>query len=192
MFSYLVFFGAAVNLIGTIFYIKETLEGKVKPNKVSWLLWSFPPLIATFAAISAGAGWVALPIFLSGFTPLLGFLASFINKKAHWQLTKFDYLCGFFSLLAIILWVVTKQPVAAIIFSLIADIFATIPTVKKTWQYPETEKSYTYIGGFISSLTGFAAIKDWNFSSLAFLIYLLFMDGTITYLIYRPRPNSQK
>jgi len=45
----------------------------------------------------------------------------------------------------------------------------------------------SYIGGFISALTGFVAIKIWNFSSVAFLIYLLLMDGSITYLIYRKK-----
>lgn len=185
MIEYLVFLGAAVNLIGTIFYIKETLKGNIKPNKISWLLWSIPPFIATFAALSAGMGWVALPIFMSGFTPLVGFIVSFVNKKADWQLKAFDYFCGFFSVLAIILWVITKEPITAIIFSLVADIFATIPTVKKTWQYPETEKSYTYIGGLFSAITAFTVIKVWNFPSLAFPIYLVLMDSTIIYLIYR-------
>jgi hypothetical protein len=187
MFQYLVFLGAAVNLIGSIFYIKETLKGNVKPNKISWLLWSFPPFIATFAAFSAGAGWAVLPIFMSGFTPLLGFLTSFINKKSYWQLKTFDYLCGFFSLLAIILWAVTKEPIAAIIFSLAGDIFATIPTLKKIWKYPETEYGYAYLGGLFSAITAFAAIKIWNFSSYAFPVYLLIMDGLLTYLIYRPK-----
>ncbi len=57
MLHYLVFVGAAVNLFGHFSYIKETLKGNTKPNKVTWLIWSIAPLIATFAAISSGVKW---------------------------------------------------------------------------------------------------------------------------------------
>lgn len=187
MLQYLVFIGAAINFIGTVVYIKETIKGNIKPNRVSWLLWSIAPFIATFVAIRTGTGWVALPIFISGLTPFLGFLASFVNKKAYWKLTTFDYLCGLFSLIALILWIITKNPFIAILFCLISDAFATIPTLKKTFQYPETEHGYTYIGGLISAMTGFTAIVTWNFVSCAFLIYLVLMDSTMVYLIYRKK-----
>ena len=74
--QYLVIVGAIVNLTGAISYIKETLKGNTKPNKVTWLLWAIAPLIATFAALSDGVRLSVLPIFMSGFGPLLVFIAS--------------------------------------------------------------------------------------------------------------------
>lgn len=103
MTQYLVFVGALVGLVLIVPYIKETIKGNTKPNRVSWLLWSIAPIIGTIAAISNGVGWSLLPVFMAGFVPLLVLIVSFINKNSYWKLEKFDYLCGLFSALALIL-----------------------------------------------------------------------------------------
>ncbi len=190
--QYLVFLGAFVGLILLIPYIKETLKGNTKPNRVTWLLWSIAPIIVTIAAISNGVGLNVLPVFISGFAPFLVFCASFVNKNSYWKLQKFDYLCGLFSLLALILWWITKEPIVAIVFTILSDFFAAIPTLKKSWKFPETETASAFVGGLFSSLTGFSAVKFWNFSSIAFLIYLVIMNITLIFFISRKRFKINK
>lgn len=116
--------------------------------------------------------------------PLLVFIASFVNKKSYWKLEKFDYLCGFCSVLALVLWGITKEPVIAIIFAIASDGFAAIPTLVKAWKYPETESTGPYTTGLFSALTSFAAIKTWNFSSLAFPIYLVTVCTLLIVFVY--------
>jgi len=70
MLQYLVFLGAAVNIWGAFFYIRDTLRGETKPNRATWLMWSIAPLIATVAALSQGVGWAVLPVLMAGFGPL--------------------------------------------------------------------------------------------------------------------------
>ena len=184
MLQYLVFIGAAVQLLGIFSYIKETLRGNTKPNKVTWLMWSVAPLIATFAALADGVGWSVLPVFIAGFGPLLVFIASFVNKNSHWELETFDYLCGFCSVLALVLWGITKEPVIAIVFAIASDGFAAIPTLVKSWKYPETETATAYTTGLFSALTSFTAIKIWNFSSYAFPAYLVIAETLFILSIY--------
>ena len=184
MLQYLVFIGAAVQLLGIFSYIKETLRGNTKPNKVTWLMWSVAPLIATFAALADGVGWSVLPVFIAGFGPLLVFIASFVNKNSHWELETFDYLCGFCSVLALVLWGITKEPVIAIVFAIASDGFAAIPTLVKSWKYPETETAAAYTTGLFSALTSFTAIKIWNFSSYAFPAYLVIAETLFILSIY--------
>jgi len=184
MLQYLVFIGAAVQLLGIFSYIKETLRGNTKPNKVTWLMWSVAPLIATFAALADGVGWSVLPVFMAGFGPLLVFIASFVNKNSYWKLETFDYLCGFCSALALILWGITKEPVIAIVFAIASDGFAAIPTLVKSWKYPETETAAAYTTGLFSALTSFTAIKIWNFSSYAFPAYLVIAETLFILSIY--------
>jgi hypothetical protein len=99
-----------------------------------------------------------------------------VNKKSYWKLESFDYLCGFFSVLALVLWGITKEPVIAIIFSIAGDGFAAIPTLVKIWKHPETENKGPYATGVFNSLTSFAAVKTWNFSSYGFPVYLTVMN----------------
>jgi len=47
-----VILGAIIATAGGLSYLIDTLKGKVKPNRVSYLLWSIAPLIAFFAEIN--------------------------------------------------------------------------------------------------------------------------------------------
>jgi len=181
MLKYLVIVGAIVQSIGFYSYIKNTLSGQTKPNKVMWLMSSVPLLIGTFAALSVGVTWAILPAFIGGFGSFLIFLLSFVNKKSYWKLEFFDYLCGFLSLLALILWAITKQPVIAIIFAILSDFSAGLPTLIKMIKYPETESAGPFGAGLFNALTGFFAIKSWVFSQYIFSVYLVLVN--ISFLI---------
>src|SRR4051812_41209104 len=99
-----VFIGVLLQFIGGYEYLIQTLKGTVKPNKVTWFLWALAPLIAFAAQLSKGVGVQSLMTFAAGFVPLLIFLASFVNKKSEWKITKFDWICGGASLLGIVFW----------------------------------------------------------------------------------------
>jgi len=185
--QYIVVIGAIVQFFGVYAYIRDTLLGKTKPNRVSWLLWAIAPLIATFAALSAGITWAVLPVFTSGFGPLLILLASFVNKKAYWKLEKLDYLCGVFSILALVLWGITKQPIIAIIFAILSDGFAAVPTLIKSWHFPETETLSLYYASVFNSLTAFFALKVFNFTELAFPIYLVLINLSLLVAVLRKK-----
>lgn len=179
MLQYLVLLGAIVNIAGSFLYIKETFEGKTKPNKMTWIMWSIAPFIATAAALSNGIRWAALPVFISGFVPFLIFLGSLASKKAYWKLERFDYICGLFSALALILWAITKHAEIAIVFAIISDASAGLPTLIKSWKYPDTETVEAYMAGLFSALTSFFALRVFNFSEIAFPIYLVLMCSAL-------------
>jgi len=191
MLQYIVLLGALISLILTCVYARDVLKGDVKPNKITWFMWSVAPLIGTAAALSSGVTWAVLPVFMAGFSPLVVFIASFINKKSYWKITKPDLLCGALSVIALVIWYLTDNADYAILFSILSDGLAGLPTVIKSWKYPETENAFPYVGGLASTATAFFAIKTWNFASLAFPIYLIFIDGIIAaFLIYRKKKNN--
>ncbi|MFA6553064.1 MAG: hypothetical protein WCT27_01405 [Patescibacteria group bacterium] len=187
MLHYLVFLGAAVSLFGTFSYIRDTLKGITKPNRVSWLLWSITPLIGAAAAFADGIRWAALPIFMAGFGPILVFIASFVNKNSYWKLGKHDYICGVLSVLALVLWGITNNPTLAIIFAIAGDAFAAIPTLQKSWTHPETESGIVYVTALFNVMTSFAAMKIWSLSEIAFPIYLIFINISLLFAVYRKK-----
>ena len=184
-FQYLVLLGAIVNLFGGFHYIKDTLAGKTKPNRVTWMLWAIAPMIGTFAALADGVRWATLPVFMAGFVPLLVFLSSFVNKKSYWKLGTFDYLCGLCSILALALWGITQLPAIAIIFAILSDGFAAVPTLVKSWNHPKTESGIAYLTGLFNALTSFAAIKLWTFAEYAFPVYLVIICSLLSLFVYR-------
>lgn len=178
-----IFFGVAVQSWGGLKYLIDTVKGKVQPNKVSWLLWSIAPLIAFFAMIKQGVGPVAWATFIVGFLPLLVFVSSFVNKKASWNITKLDIICGILSILGLILWLITKVGNVAIFFSIMADGLAAVPTIVKSYKEPESEDHLVYSLGIVNSVVALLVITEWNFQNWGFPIYLLGVDTILSLLI---------
>ena len=181
--SNFIYIGVLLQFVGGVNYLIDTIKGNVKPNRVSWLLWTVFPLIVFDAQIKQGVGNEALATFIVGFTTLLIFLASFVNKKSVWKIQKLDIVCGILSVLGIILWMVTKVGNVAIVFSILADSLASIPTIVKSWNSPESESTPVYFLGIINVIIGLLVIKSWNFENYAFLVYILTLNSIFCILI---------
>lgn len=168
-----VILGVIIAFLGGLKYLIETIKGNAKPNKVTWFLWALAPLIAFAAELKQGVGIQAWMTFIVGFNPLLVFVASFFNKKAYWKLTRFDLICGSFALVGIILWYITKIGNIAIVFSILADGLAALPTIVKSYRYPETEDYFIYLGSAINAGLALLTITVWNFANFGFPLYIL-------------------
>jgi hypothetical protein len=179
-----VYVGAAIAAIGGISYLIDTIRGKVQPNRVTWALWALAPLIAFVAQIQQGVGPQSLLTFVVGFEPLLILIASFLNKKSYWKISKLDLVFGLFSISGLILWKITGVGNIAILFSIIADGMAAVPTIIKSYHHPESESAFAYftsaLGAFITLLT----INNWTFETYAFSLYIFIVCSILTILIH--------
>jgi hypothetical protein len=178
-----IFLGAAIGFAGAASYILDVLKGKAKPNRVTWFLWALAPLIAFAAQIQEGVGLQAIMTFTVGFNPLLILLASFISRKAEWKLTKFDVVCGLLSLAGLSLWYFTGSGNIAILFGILADGFAGLPTIVKSYNNPETENYWGYLTAAINAGITLLIIKIWDFAHAAFPIYIISICILLTILI---------
>lgn len=178
-----VILGALISLMGGVSYLVDTVKGKVKPNRVTWFLWALAPLIAFVAEIKQGVGIQSLMTFMVGFIPLLVFLASFVNKKSEWKLGKLDIVCGLLSLLGIFLWYLSRDPNVAIFFALLADGLAAMPTIVKSYYYPETESYPIYLAYMINAGLTLLTINIWNFAHYGFPLYIFILDLILIALI---------
>lgn len=185
---WLVILSICISIAGATAYIRDTLRGKTRPNRVSWSMWALAPLIGTAAAIAGGADfWGTSRIFLAGFLPLLVFLATFVNKQSYWKLNTFDVICGCFSLLAVAVWGIVDSTRIAILLAAIGDGVATLPTLFKAWKYPETETGMTYMASLISVILVLPSIPEWNIENASFQVYLLVANMALLFVIYRKR-----
>lgn len=190
-----VILAATFNLIGGASYVIATIKGKARPNRVTWFLWALIPMIAFAAQISEGVGISSLMTFMVGFGPLIVLITSFVNKNAYWQITKLDLVCGFLSLAAIGLWVITRTGNVAIVLSMAADGLAAVPTLIKAWKQPATEDYRVFMFGMISAVITLFTLKSWNFADYGFPVYILFicllLVAVIAFPKFRPFRKSE-
>ena len=178
-----VIIGTIIGALGSLAYLVDTIKGKVKPNRVSFLLWSIAPFIAFAAQIKQGVGLEALMTFSTGFLPITTFIASFVNKKAEWKVTRFDLVCGFLSIVGLILWLITKVGNIAIFFSIVADGLASVPTIIKSYKYPDTELAWPWIATTFGVILTLLTLKELTFANSGFIVYILIVDTLIFSLI---------
>ncbi len=176
MLEYIVLVAAFASLLGALGYIRSMFRGQTIPNRVTWFMWSIAPFIATAASFSVGVTWAVLPVLMSGVSPFMIFMASFFTKKATWKISSFDYLCGAFSALAIVFWYVTHDPNLAIIFAILSDTLAAIPTLTKAWRNPQTESVWPFLIGIFGPITSFIVATSSAFSEIAFPAYLILIN----------------
>lgn len=178
--EYFVYLCFVFSFLSAYAYIKGIIKGETKPNIVSWIFWSIAPLIGVYFGYKSG---VKIPLLLStfnaGFFPLIIVIVSLFRKNSYWKISWFDILCGTLSLFAIIIWIITKNGFLSVICAMLADLFASIPTIIKSWKHSETEVAETYAYGILNQIITFLVMKNLNTLSLIFPIYFFVINSII-------------
>lgn len=177
-----VFLAFAISMVGIVIYIKDIFAGKVKPNVITWGLWATAPMLAFAAQISEGAGLQSVHTFSTGFGPLLIIIAALIVGNAFAKIKRSDYAFGAISIIGLLLWIITGEGKLAIVFAIIADGFAALPTVRKLYKEPETENGWIFGLGAVAAAITLLTISNWRFEEYGFSLYIFI----ITIIMFFP------
>jgi hypothetical protein len=118
-------------------------------------------------------------------------ILTFFTKYAPWKIHLSDYLGGVLSMIAIFFWITVNDPARAILFLITADLFASLPTIRKAWKDPKTESLTVYALGILGNSIGLATLKTWNISTSGFSIYLIIL-GIIMIIAIMHRMITKK
>ena len=183
----IIYLAIPVILIGYFFYFKDIFYGQTRPSLVSWFLWMLGPFIGVFFQLKAGAGLSVIPVFSAGFGPLIVVIVLFFKRNFIWKVTTFDVICGIFSILALVLYALTHNLGLSILFAILSDFFAFIPTYTKVWKFPETESLGVYYASIFNNILALLIIKNWLFVIYSFSIYLILANLALMAIIYRKK-----
>jgi hypothetical protein len=187
-----VYLGAGLGSVGSLIYVWDTLRGTTQPNRVTWILWAFAPLLAFAVELHSGIGLRSLTTFVIGFMPLLVFIASFHNQAAVWKIRRVDYVCGAMSLAGTAAWLVTRNGVAAIVAAIVADFLAGIPTMVKSWSNPKSETVTSYVGAVLNSGILLLTIHHWTTEVAAFPLFIFCIASVqVIFVGFKPGPRRR-
>ena len=187
----IIFFALSLNMLGHILYIRSVIRGQAKPNLASWIPWMLAPLVGVFFQLKAGAGLSVLPVFMAGFGPMIIIIAALLSKNSLWKLKTIDLFCFGFSIFALVLYVLTHNLALSIIFAILSDALAFIPTYIKAWKFPESESVHAYSWAILSNIIGLLIIREWIFTIYSFGIYLVVANGIFVLILYRRKLFSK-
>ncbi len=180
-----VFLAVAINLIGASVYAYSVVRGNTRPNRVTWFILSFAPVLAFAAMLTQGVSFrESVFTLVTGVSPLIIFISTFFAKQPKWKITRFDLACGALSVLGFLLWIVLREANVAIIFAIAADGMAFLPTLVKAYKHPETESPWPFITGLVAALIAIAIVTTYDFKHLAFPVYIFTVDVLAILFIY--------
>ncbi|MDX2028862.1 MAG: hypothetical protein SFW62_09550 [Alphaproteobacteria bacterium] len=186
MNQHLIFALAAIVLAAVRYgtYFHTIYKGKTKPHAFSWLLWGMVTAIATFAQFDLHGGpsvWALA--FVAATCLLIGILALFIGDRDY---TKSDWIALVFSFMAIPVWKATQNPLAAIFMVMVIDSLSYWPTIRKSFNKPQTEPPISYGFAGLRYFLMLFAVPDPTWESLMYPFFLMALDwGVAIYLVIR-------
>lgn len=131
-----------IALIGYIPYIRDCIKGKTKPHVISWFVWALVSFIAFgIQLLNDGGAGSYINLFMGIICTIIFFFAL---KNGTKNITKADWVAFCLAIIAIILWLIVKQPLLSIILVVFIDIMSFLPTMLKGWRKPWTETIVTF------------------------------------------------
>lgn len=165
-------------------YFRATWQGRAQPSLVSWFFWSVTALIAFVVQMVKGDGvsaWVTLAI---GLSPIAVCVAALYRGAYKTGFSRSDKWCAALTVIGIVLWLISNNPLAALFMSILADIFSSIPTILKSWRAPHTEYPLAYVLSIVSMAITLLTITNWDITNWLFAAYILAINATYVLTIF--------
>lgn len=177
--AWIIIIAVVLRLVSGATYALAVVKGRAKPNPVTWFFWALTPMIVFVAQMVEQVGWDSATTLALGLSPLIIFIISLKNNWNRSHFTPSTLACAVLAAIGIVLWRITDDPNLAIAFSILADIFGSIPTVLKAYKQPKSEVATPYLLSMASMVITLLAITEWSMASAAFPIYIFLINFVI-------------
>jgi hypothetical protein len=165
-----------ISLLAFFPYVISIFKGLTKPNRVTWWIWSWVSILLFISYKESGANdslWIPI---VYAVTPFLTAMLSIKYGVGGWS--KFDLICLIGSIVISLLWFFSGSAITALYLFLIIDFFGTLPTIRKTYHFPEQENRLGWAIMVVANFINFFAIERLTFSLLVYPLYM-FLSGSI-------------
>lgn len=172
-------------------YIKDTLAGRTKPQRASWLIWSMLSTIALFSQFHEGAGPSLLFAGVQVTCTLVVFgLSSWVGTNNRLRHT--DHLIFMVAGFGLVLWYFTNSAAYALAVTISISLLGGAATVLKTYRDPGSETCITWVVSFVASGCAMLAVGRIDPVLLAYPLYLLVLYGAILGAIFLGRLRNAR
>lgn len=178
-----------ISVVGFIPYIAAIYQKKTKPNQATWCIWTIVGFILLASYYSSGAtSTIWVPACLA-FGHLIIAIMAFIYGERDWS--DFDKTCLIGTGISLILWWWYDSAIIALCLNIAIDFLGALPTIKKAYYKPHTEKALPWVLFLIAHILNLSALSfPWSFQIVAYPLYLFLVVATIVVLLLRSQIKS--
>ena len=174
-------------IVGNVSYLKDVFRGRVHPHPYTWFIWSIVSMTTFFGGLAKGAGIGALPTGVAeGFTLLIFFFSlKALFKRQTGHIRTVDHYFLTIALLGLIPWALTKDPTSSVVIVVLIDIVAFMPTLRKTWFHPDTEKPLLYEMNVARHILTLFSLETYNVATTFHSVAMICTNTIMTAFIKR-------
>jgi len=180
-----------LTLLAALPYIVAILRRQIQPHVFSWIIWHAVALIAALAQSSSGAGPGAWPTYTGAASSLIiAALALRTTRALRIHPTDIAIFIG--ALLAIPVWRLTDNPLAASTLVTAIGLSAFAITFRKIWYAPFSENRLSYAVNALRFALAIAALDRLSLATIVFPLTSLAAHATAVVLITTRRAGIAK
>lgn len=168
-------------IAGNLPYLFDIVRGRVRPHPYTWLVWTIVSCIVFFGQVAKGAGIGALPTGASEIFTVIIFLFSL--KYGFKGVTRTDTVFLIVALLALVPWVLTKDPTLSVVIAVGIDLVAFVPTLRKTWIHPATETPVLYGSNVLRHILALCSLQTYNVATALHSVVMIITNTAMTGII---------
>jgi hypothetical protein len=160
---------AAIVLTLVLFvpYVRSIRRGKTKPHVFSWMVWGLGTLIVFAAQLAGGGGVGAWAIGVSGVvTSYIAVLA--YRQRGDTAITRADWIFFVAALAALPCWLLTADPLWAVVTLTFVDLAGFGPTVGRAFRHPHEESATFFALAAVRNLLVVLALETRSVTTLLF------------------------
>ncbi len=179
-------------IVGNTSYLRDIFRGRVKPHPYTWFIWSIVSMTTFFGGLAKGAGIGALPTGIAeGFTIIIFlFSLKFLFKREVGHIRHIDNYFLIVALLGLIPWMLTNDPTISVIVVVSIDVIAFIPTLRKTWHHPDSEKPLLYKMNVARHILTLCSLGSYNVATTLHSFAMICTNTLMTLYIRRGEPTK--
>ena len=177
----LVVIASLLALLGNIPYVRDVIVGRVKPHPYTWFIWTIVSCVVFFGQLAKGAGIAVIATGVSEIFTLIIFLLSL--KYGFKNPPKIDRYFLYFALLGLIPWFLTKDPTISVITVVLIDIIAFVPTLRKTYHDPKSERPVLYSSNVLRHSLILATLSAYNIATMLHSISMIVTNSIMVFFI---------
>ena len=177
----LVVIASLLALAGNIPYVLDVVKGRVKPHPYTWFVWTIVSCVVFFGQLLKGAGIAVIATGVSEFFTLIIFLFSL--KYGFKNPPKIDKYFLAFALLGLIPWFITKDPTISVITVVLIDLVAFIPTLRKTYCFPNSETPFLYGSNVLRHALILTTLGTYNIATVLHSISMIITNSVMVIFI---------
>lgn len=178
---------AAIAIGGNIPYLRDVITKRIAPHPYTWLVWTIVSGITLFGQVVKGAGIGALPTAVAELFTVAIFILSL--QHGFKNIRKIDNYFLAVALAGLIPWIITSDPTLSVVIAVSIDLVAFVPTIRKTWQKPQTETPILFGANVLRHILTLMSLNSYNIATTLHSIAMILTNSIMTSIILFKKPS---